>query len=71
MNVQMMKYGNWNNKLRNLKLPTEPIWKRRQNLQGHFFRISAVPNKPYITQIEDGCTSKNCFKGKYFGKNLA
>ena len=59
-----MKYGNWNNKLRNLRVPSEPIWEKRQNLQGHFFRISAVPNKPYITQIEDGCTSKNCFKGR-------
>ena len=61
-NVQILKYGNWN-RFRNLQLPSESIWKRREDLQGHFFRIAAVPNKPYITQIEDGCKSNKCFKG--------
>ena len=41
----------------------EEMWARRQNLQGHFFRASALPNKPYVTVVEEGCRTKDCFQG--------
>ena len=61
-NAVVLNYGNWTQS-KDLNLPMEEMWARRQNLQGHFFRASALPNKPYVTVVEEGCRTKDCFQG--------
>ena len=46
-----------------LQLTSEEIWQRRQNMRGHFFRATSLPNKPYVTEVSNGCKSQECFKG--------
>ena len=60
----LLNYGNWTLQ-RSLITPTEEIWARRIDLKGQFFRASALPNKPYVTVVEEGCTSQDCFQGMY------
>ena len=61
-NAIVLNYGNWTQS-KDLKLPIEEMWARRQNLQGHFFRTAALPGKPYVTVIKEGCRTKDCFQG--------
>ena len=59
----LLKYGNMTES--ELQLTTEEIWQRRQNMRGHFFRATSLPNKPYVTEVSNGCKSQECFKGMY------
>ena len=40
-------------------------WSKNQNLDGFHIRVVSAYHPPAVTFIQDGCTSKNCFKGLF------
>ncbi len=60
--VQVLHLGT-HSRDRGLELDETNIWIRRANLNGKHFRASTLPNKPYLTMVEDGCQGPECLKG--------
>ena len=48
--IQSIKIGNWSHSLR-LQMTSLHKWQRRKNLKGHHFKITALPERPFIFDI--------------------
>jgi hypothetical protein len=62
--AQVLPYGSWTI-FKGLDVNPTQMWHRRKDMQGHFFKISALVNQPYVTKADGGCTDSKCFQGMY------
>ena len=61
-NFMLRPYGVWNDKQWSRQNQNE-LDSNRLSLRGAHLRVVSAYAPPSVTYIEDGCTSKNCFKG--------
>ena len=61
--IQFIKIGNWSQSV-GLQMTSLHKWQRRKNLNGHHFKITALPERPYIFDIKiNNMTKKYEIKG--------
>ena len=56
-------YSVWKNNNAILDRPKDILPPRHHSLEGSHLRVVSAYSPPAVTYIEDGCTSKDCFKG--------
>ena len=62
MSPVISEFAIWNKEHR-LILSSSYIWTRRATLNGYHFEAASGIALPLVTYLEDGCSSRQCFKG--------